>query len=87
MEYQLIVTLFNGLALQNDIKSNSLAYEASKMELQQSKDNLTINIILAYLNVLSAEDLLQNARLQEEATRRQVDIDSLKNARGFYFSI
>src|SRR5664279_3058674 len=48
------VTLFNGLALQNDIRSNSLAYEASKMELQQSKDNLTINIILAYLNVLSA---------------------------------
>ncbi len=76
------LTLFNGLALQNDIKSNSLAYEASKMELQQSKDNLTINIILAYLNVLSAEDLLQNARLQEEATRRQVDIDSLKNAAG-----
>ncbi|KAA9040896.1 TolC family protein [Ginsengibacter hankyongi] len=76
------VTLFNGLALQNDIKSNALAYEASKMELQQSKDNLTINIILAYLNVLSAEDLLQNARLQEEATRRQVDIDSLKNAAG-----
>jgi len=76
------VTLFNGLALQNNIKSNSLAYEASKMELQQSKDNLTINIILAYLNVLSAEDLLQNARLQEEATRRQVDIDSLKNDAG-----
>ena len=76
------VTLFNGLALQNDIKSNSLAYEASKMELQQSKDNLTINIILAYLNVLSAEDLLENARLQEEATRRQVEIDSLKNAAG-----
>jgi outer membrane protein len=76
------VTLFNGLALQNGIKSNSLAYEASKMELQQSKDNLTINIILAYLNVLSAEDLLQNARLQEEGTHRQVDIDSLKNAAG-----
>ena len=76
------VTLFNGLALQNDIKSNSLAYEASKMEFQQSKDNLTINIILAYLNILSAEDLLQNARLQEEGTHREVDIDSLKNAAG-----
>ena len=76
------VTLFNGFALQNNIKSNSLAYEASKMELQQSKDNLTINIILAYLNVLSAEDLLQNARLQEEGTHREVDIDSIKNAAG-----
>ena len=64
------ITLFNGFAAQNNIKSNTLAYEASKMELQQSKDQLTINIILAYLNVLSAEDLLINARLQEEGTKK-----------------
>ncbi len=76
------LTLFNGLALQNSIKSNTFAFEASKLELQQAKDNLTINVILAYLNVLSAEDLLQNARLQAEGTQREVDIDSLKNDAG-----
>ena len=56
------ILLFNGSSLQNKIKGNALGYEASKMELQQSKDNLTINIILAYLNVLSAEDILANSR-------------------------
>ncbi|HVZ95555.1 MAG TPA: TolC family protein, partial [Chitinophagaceae bacterium] len=76
------VTLFNGFSIQNNIKSNTLAYEASKMELQQSKDQLTINIILAYLNVLSAEDLLVNAGLQEQGTKKETDIDSIKNESG-----
>ena len=76
------ITLFNGFSLQNNIKSNTLAYEASKMELQQSKDQLTINIILAYLNVLSAEDLLVNAGLQEDGTKKEADIDSIKNKSG-----
>jgi outer membrane protein len=76
------VTLFNGFAIQNTIKSNSLAFDASKMELQQSKDQLTINIILAYLNVLSAEDLMINAGLQEQGTKKETDIDSIKNQSG-----
>ena len=58
------ILLFNGFSLQNKIRSNALGYEASKMELQQAKDNLTINIILAYLQVLSAEDILANSRSQ-----------------------
>ncbi len=81
-EIQSGVTLFNGFAKQNTLKSNTLAYEASRMELQQSKDQLTINIILAYLNVLSAEDLLTNAQLQADGTRKEVDIDSIKNQSG-----
>ena len=32
------VTLFNGLRLLNNLKSSQYAYEASKMELQQGKD-------------------------------------------------
>ncbi len=67
------VVLFNGSSLQNNIKANALGYEASKMELQQAKDNLTINIILAYLNVLSAEDILANSRNQQVVTNKQVD--------------
>ena len=47
------ILLFNGSSLQNKIRGNALGYEASKMELQQSKDNLTINIILAYTKPLS----------------------------------
>lgn len=76
------VLLFNGFSLQNNIKANSLGYQASKMELQQAKDNLTINIILAYLNVLSAEDILENSRNQQGVTSKQVDRLNILNQSG-----
>lgn len=76
------VVLFNGLTLRNSIKQNSLAYEASKMDWQQAKDNLTINIILAYLLVLNNEDLLQQSHNQEELTKKQVDRLNILNNEG-----
>jgi outer membrane protein len=67
------VTVFNGFTMQNLVKQNKLIYEASKMTLQQRKDNLTLNIILAYLQVLNNEDILTQARNQLELTKKQVD--------------
>jgi outer membrane protein len=67
------VILFNGMRLQNLIKQNSLTHEANKMDLQQSKDNLTLNVILVYLQVLSNEDVLATAKAQTEVTRKQVE--------------
>lgn len=66
------VTLFNGLNLHNSIRQNAFAYEAAKMDVQQEKDNLTLDIILAYLQVLSNEDLLTQSRNQLEVSRQQV---------------
>jgi outer membrane protein len=66
------VVLFNGFALRNNIKQEKLTYEASKMDLQQQKDNITIRIILAYLDVLTNEDLLALARARAELSRQQV---------------
>jgi len=76
------ILLFNGLSLQNQIKSNKLGYEASKMELQQAKDNLTINIILAYLQVLSTEDVLTQSQEQVAVTQKQVDRLGILNQSG-----
>ena len=67
------VTVFNGFSMQNLVKQNRLTYEASKMTLQQRKDNLTLNIILAYLQILNNEDLLVQARNQTELSNKQVD--------------
>lgn len=67
------VTLFNGLSLQNAIKQNALAYDASNMELQQAKDNLTLQVILNYLQVLNNQDQLVLTRNQVEVSRRQVE--------------
>jgi outer membrane protein len=65
--------LFNGLSLQNAIKQTRLAYEAGKMDLQQAKDNTAMQVVLAYLQVLANEDLLNIARSQAELTRSQVE--------------
>ncbi len=67
------VILFNGFNLQNTVKQTGLAYQASKMDWQQTKDNITINIILAYLQVLSNEDLLAQSKIQADLSRQQVE--------------
>lgn len=74
--------LFNGSSLQNQIKTNKLGFEASKMELQQSKDNLTINIILTFLTVLSAEENLQQSIEQQAVSDSQVNRLSILNQTG-----
>jgi len=76
------VILFNGLSLQNLIKQNSLSYEASKMDWQQTKDNLTLNVILGYLQVLSTEDQLTQAQNQATLSGAQVERLQLMNQQG-----
>ncbi|MBX2933828.1 MAG: TolC family protein [Ferruginibacter sp.] len=66
-------TLFNGMRLQNIIKQNRFAYDAARMDEQQEKDNLRLNVILAYLQVLSNEDVLAIGKEQVEVTKKQVD--------------
>ena len=76
------VTIFNGFSMQNLVRQSKLAYEASKMTFQQRKDNLTLNIILAYLQVLNDEDLLVQARNQAQLSNSQVDRLSLLDKEG-----
>src|SRR6185369_7659279 len=57
-------------------------YQASKMDWQQLKDNLTINVILAYLAVLNAEDRLAQSHNQVDLTKKQVDRLDILNKQG-----
>jgi len=67
------LTLFSGLNLQNSIKQYRYAYNASKMDLQQQKDNITLNVLLAYMQVLSSQDLLNIAREQADIDSKQLE--------------
>lgn len=67
------VVLFNGLSLQHTLRQNAYAYDAAKMEWQQERDNLTLRVILAYLQVLNNEDLVEVARRQAAVTRQQLE--------------
>lgn len=66
------VTLWNGESVQNNIMQNKLNYEASKMDVEQVKNDLTINVILAYLQVLNNQDQLALAIQQTVTTKKQV---------------
>jgi outer membrane protein len=76
------LTLFNGFRLLNALKQNQYAYEAGKMDWQQSKDKLTLDVILAYLQVLDNEDLLEQAKKQVELSRQQVARLEILNKNG-----
>jgi outer membrane protein len=75
------ITVFNGGSIQNFIRQNATAYEASKQEWQQSKDNLVLDVILAYLQVLNNEDVLASVKQQATVSSRQLErleiLDSL----------
>jgi outer membrane protein len=65
--------LFTGGQMTNTIQQNRAILDASNMDLQQAKDNLTINVIAAYLSVLNNEDQLKVAEGQREVSGKQVD--------------
>jgi len=76
------VTLFNGFRLINNIKSAQFAWEASRMELQQQKDQLMLDVILAYLDILTNEDLVEQSQKQLEVSRKQVERLDIMNKEG-----
>ena len=76
------LNLFNGGVIKNSIKQNRFGYEASRMDLQQEKENVTLNIILAYLQILNNEDLLQQSKNQFTLTQKQVERLEVLNKEG-----
>ncbi|OCX52181.1 transporter [Mucilaginibacter sp. PPCGB 2223] len=76
------LTLSSGLTLQNAVKQTSLAYQAGKMDFQQAKDNLTLNVITSYLQVLNAEDQLTQANTQSVVSQKQEERQAVLNKDG-----
>ena len=76
------LTLFNGFNLFNRLKGSQYLYEAGKMNLQQTKDRLTLDVILAYLRVLTNADVLVQFEKQAEVTQKQVDRLEVLNREG-----
>ncbi len=74
--------IFNGLQLQNAIKQNALFYHASKMDLQQQKDNITLSVLNAYLTVLSSQEALDIAIRQASVDSAQVARLEIQNEQG-----
>ena len=76
------VILFNGFQAKNLIKQNALTYEAYKMDFQQTKENVTLNVILAYLQILNNQEQLLQSRNQADVSRSQVERLQVMNESG-----
>ncbi len=67
------LTLFNGFNIMNTIRQSYFNYEASKMDKEQLKMDLTINVMLAYLQVLSSQEQVNQAASQVEVSKTQIE--------------
>jgi outer membrane protein len=67
------VTLFNGFRIQNTIKQSNLEFEASEEDLAKSRNDVTLNVISLFVNVVFNKELLENARLQLASSQNQLE--------------
>lgn len=67
------VTLFNGFQKTRTIKRNKIAVEASSYLYQDVQNDVTLQVITAYMNILLNNELLDNAKLRLLNTEMQLD--------------
>ncbi|WP_369048866.1 TolC family protein [Tenacibaculum sp. UWU-22] len=66
-------TLYNGNRNKNTLKQSKLSVEGSKIDLAQVEDNISLQIVNTYLNVLFAKENLAVAKMQAEVSKKQVE--------------
>jgi outer membrane protein len=66
-------TVFNGFANLNNQKSAYLNLETNKLQLNKIKDDISLNVVNAYLNVLFNKENLNTAEAQFQFSQRQLD--------------
>jgi outer membrane protein len=81
------VTLFRGLVNYNTIQKNKYELLASEQDLEKFRDDISMNIALAYLQILLNQELVSATEAQVELTREQIErtrrmVDAGSLARG-----
>jgi len=67
------LTVFGGFRIRNSIRQNNAFTEAAEADLQQAKEDLELNVALAYLNVLFAYENLGIAQHRVDLSKDQLD--------------
>jgi outer membrane protein len=65
--------LFNGLRLQNSFRQSQRDFEASNEDLQKAKNDVILNVVTLYINVIFNKELLENAKYQLSSSQQQLD--------------
>lgn len=67
------LTLFNGFQNINSLKQASLNFQASIEDLQKAKNDISLNIASAFLQILFSDELVYVAQNQVELSKQQTD--------------
>lgn len=67
------VPLFQGLQLQKQIKQNRLLAEASATDVAVTQNDVVLQVLTSYLNILFATELVKTADLQRTSTQKQLE--------------
>lgn len=66
------LNLYSGGMLRNTIRQNEVNIESSQADMANIKNNIALNVAQAYLQVLVATELLENAKTQISSTKEQL---------------
>jgi outer membrane protein len=67
------LTLFNGLRLQNTYRQNKKNVAAADLDLEKAKNDVIMNIVTYYTNVILNKELYENAKFQLNSSEQQLD--------------
>ena len=67
------VTVFNGNRINNAIKQSKIDLEAAVLDAEASVNDISLLVASAYLNILLAEEQLENAKNRLELSQEQLD--------------
>lgn len=67
------LTIFDGYQTRNNIELTQLTLNAANSDLQAIKNDISLRVAVAYINVLTQQDLLEVAQKQIEVTKIQLD--------------
>ncbi len=66
-------TVFNGNRINNSIDQSEINLKAAMLDAEATQYDLALQIATAYLNILLAEEQLENARNQQELSQEQLE--------------
>lgn len=67
------VELFGGLSKRNTIAKNKLDLKSALLDVEKTKNDISLNVAAAYLQVLFSEEQVENSIRQLELTKLQVE--------------
>jgi outer membrane protein len=67
------VTLFNGFYLLNSVRQARLIYDASELDVEKNKNDIMLNVLAAFMQVLMDYEAIDEAQSQMDATSIQVE--------------